>query len=123
MCYTSDTQPYDEHLVQPLSIGRGRWLPACGPFTPCRRRRRRRHHPSSSSSSQMSKTDYYSEEKTFSATPYTKPTRAPPISQTKLNARGLKDLDDHDIDGLLSNLSIEELEDLNDDFDPDVSLV
>ncbi|VDO30005.1 unnamed protein product [Haemonchus placei] len=66
---------------------------------------------------------YYSEEKTFSATPYTKPTRAPPISQTKLNARGLKDLDDHDIDGLLSNLSIEELEDLNDDFDPDIDVL
>ncbi|XGW19258.1 hypothetical protein V3C99_003244 [Haemonchus contortus] len=66
---------------------------------------------------------YYSEEKTFSATPYTKPTRAPPISQTKLNARGLKDLDDHDIDGLLSNLSIEELEDLNDDFDPDNTML
>ncbi|VDK56382.1 unnamed protein product, partial [Cylicostephanus goldi] len=62
---------------------------------------------------------YYSEEKTFSA-PAAKG-RNPPISQTKLNARGLKDLDDHDIDGLLSNLSIDELEDLNNDFDPDVS--
>ncbi|VDP51901.1 unnamed protein product, partial [Heligmosomoides polygyrus] len=63
---------------------------------------------------------YYSEEKTFSASAYpAKPTRNPPISQTKLSGRGLKDLDDHDIDGLLSNLSIEELEDLNNDFDPD----
>ncbi|KAK5977956.1 Tropomodulin [Trichostrongylus colubriformis] len=71
----------------------------------------------------MSKTDYYSEEKTFSAAAYTKPTRHPPISQTKLSGKGLKDLDDHDIDGLLSNLSIEELEDLNDDFDPDNAML
>ncbi|RCN36895.1 hypothetical protein ANCCAN_17221 [Ancylostoma caninum] len=63
---------------------------------------------------------YYSEEKTFSA-PFAKVGRNPPISQAKLNAKGLKDLDDHDIDGLLSNLSIDELEDLNNDFDPDVS--
>ncbi|KAK6060616.1 hypothetical protein COOONC_01719 [Cooperia oncophora] len=54
------------------------------------------------------------------AAAYTKP-KPPPISQTKLSGRGLKDLDDHDIDGLLSNLSIEELEDLNDDFDPDMA--
>ncbi|VDL74804.1 unnamed protein product [Nippostrongylus brasiliensis] len=66
---------------------------------------------------------YYSEEKTFSATPYPKPTRHPPISQTKLGGKGLKDLDDHDIDGLLSNLSIEELEDLNNDFDPDNTML
>ncbi|KAL6730470.1 hypothetical protein Aduo_001445 [Ancylostoma duodenale] len=65
---------------------------------------------------------YYSEEKTFSA-PFAKVGRNPPISQAKLNAKGLKDLDDHDIDGLLSNLSIDELEDLNNDFDPDNSML
>ncbi|ETN85504.1 Tropomodulin [Necator americanus] len=65
---------------------------------------------------------YYSEEKTFSA-PFPKSGRHPPISQAKLNGKGLKDLDDHDIDGLLSNLSIDELEDLNNDFDPDDYLV
>ncbi|KHJ92620.1 Tropomodulin [Oesophagostomum dentatum] len=66
---------------------------------------------------------YYAEEKTFSA-PSAKPAgRNPPISQAKLNGRGLKDLDDHDIDGLLSSLSIDELEDLNNDFDPDNSML
>ncbi|KJH53267.1 Tropomodulin [Dictyocaulus viviparus] len=67
----------------------------------------------------MSRTDYYAEEKTFTATSVVKPAKHPPISQAKLSGRGLKDLDDHDIDGLLSSLSIDELEDLNNDFDPD----
>lgn len=71
----------------------------------------------------MSKTDYYAEEKTFSVAARPKPTRHPPISQTKLSNRGLKDLDDHDIDGLLSSLSIEELEELDNDFDPDNSML
>ncbi|VDM61381.1 unnamed protein product, partial [Angiostrongylus costaricensis] len=66
---------------------------------------------------------YYSEEKTFAATTIAKHTRHPPISQTKLSGKGLKDLDDHDIDGLLSSLSIDELEDLNNDFDPDNSML
>lgn len=71
----------------------------------------------------MSRSDYYSEEKTLTATSIAKHARHPPISQTKLNGRGLKDLDDHDIDGLLSSLSIDELEDLNNDFDPDNSML
>lgn len=33
----------------------------------------------------------------------------------------IQDLEDNDIEGLLSSLSIDELEDLNNDFDPDVS--
>ena len=39
----------------------------------------------------------------------------------KFYGRDLRDYDDKDIDGLLTNLSTEELEDLNNDFDPDVS--
>lgn len=39
----------------------------------------------------------------------------------KLYGRELRDVDDKDIESLLANLSVEELEDLNNDFDPDVS--
>lgn len=40
----------------------------------------------------------------------------------KLYNKDLHEFDDKDIELLLTNLTIEELEDLNNDFDPDVSL-
>ncbi|MFH4976394.1 hypothetical protein AB6A40_003103 [Gnathostoma spinigerum] len=68
----------------------------------------------------MSKSDYYSEEKTLSA-PSTGSKRGG--GGVKLYGKGLADLDDGDLEGLLSKLSPEELEDLNCDFDPDNSLL
>ena len=61
---------------------------------------------------------YYSEEQTITA-----PAARPATGGYKLYGKGLRDLDDVDLDGLLSKLSPEELEDLNNDFDPDVSFV
>lgn len=75
---------------------------------------------------------YYAEEKTLAAP---KPASAatikkPPVSSSntkmggadKIYGRELREFDDKDIESLLSNLTTEELEDLNNDFDPDVSL-
>lgn len=60
---------------------------------------------------------YYSEEQTISV-----PQAARPQNPGyKLYGKNLRDLDDVDFEGLLSKLSPEELEDLNSDFDPDVS--
>ncbi|VDN04102.1 unnamed protein product [Thelazia callipaeda] len=42
---------------------------------------------------------------------------------SKIYSKELRDLDDADLEGLLSKLSPEELEDLNNDFDPDNSLL
>ncbi len=39
----------------------------------------------------------------------------------KLYGKDLRDFDDTDLEQLLAKLSPEELEDLNNDFDPDVS--
>lgn len=50
-------------------------------------------------------------------------THAPSLASggaAKFYGRDLREYDDKDIEGLLSNLSMEELEDLNNDFDPDV---
>lgn len=66
----------------------------------------------------MSKSDYYSEEKTLSA-----PSARSAGGGFKLYGKDLRDLDDVDLEGLLSKLSPEELEDLNNDFDPDNSLL
>lgn len=46
-----------------------------------------------------------------------------PGNAAKFYGRDLRDYEDKDIEGLLSNLSTEELEDLNNDFDPDVILI
>uniref|UniRef100_A0A8R1EUV2 Uncharacterized protein n=1 Tax=Caenorhabditis japonica TaxID=281687 RepID=A0A8R1EUV2_CAEJA len=62
---------------------------------------------------------YYSEEKTFSA-PSANTQKGSQLP-SKVYNKGLKDLEDNDIEGLLSKLSMDELEDLNNDFDPDVS--
>jgi hypothetical protein len=40
----------------------------------------------------------------------------------KIYGRDLRDFDDTDIDSLLDNLSMEELQDLNKEMDPDVRL-
>ena len=62
---------------------------------------------------------YYAEETTLTA---------PPASRTqaggsgmKLYGKDLREFDDNDIEALLGKLSVDELEDLNNDFDPDVS--
>ncbi|KAI1713532.1 tropomodulin domain-containing protein [Ditylenchus destructor] len=81
----------------------------------------------------MSKSDYYAEEKTLAAP---KPASAatikkPPVSSSntkmggadKIYGRELREFDDKDIESLLSNLTTEELEDLNNDFDPDNSML
>lgn len=62
---------------------------------------------------------YYAEEKNLTA-----PARstAGGGGGIKLYGKDLRDLDDADLEGLLSKLSPEELEDLNNDFDPDVRL-
>ncbi|CAK5062352.1 unnamed protein product [Meloidogyne enterolobii] len=83
----------------------------------------------------MSKTDFYAEEKTLAAPKSMKQsgptsgglaTHAPSLASggaAKFYGRDLREYDDKDIEGLLSNLSMEELEDLNNDFDPDNSLL
>lgn len=40
----------------------------------------------------------------------------------KIYGRDIRDFDDNDIDDLLDNLTVEELEDLNNEMDPDVSV-
>ncbi len=61
---------------------------------------------------------YYSEEtRIIAPAARTKVGTAAP----KIFGKELRDLDDADLEGLLSKLSPEELEDLNSDFDPDVS--
>lgn len=80
----------------------------------------------------MSKSDYYAEEKTLAASKslnkntgcadgLTSPNSG--HAGKKLYGRDLRDYDEKDIEGLLSNLSTDELEDLNNDFDPDNSLL
>ncbi|VDM41064.1 unnamed protein product [Toxocara canis] len=64
---------------------------------------------------------YYAEEKNLTA-PSARNT-AGTGGGFKLYGRDLRDLDDADLEGLLSKLSPEELEDLNNDFDPDNSLL
>lgn len=66
----------------------------------------------------MSKSDYYSEEQTISV-----PSSRSQTSGYKIYGKNLRDLDDVDFEGLLSKLSPEELEDLNNDFDPDNSML
>ncbi|VDK17324.1 unnamed protein product [Anisakis simplex] len=67
---------------------------------------------------------YYSEEKSLTA-PSTRSTAG--INSggggLKLYGKDLRDFDDADLEGLLSKLSPEELEDLNNDFDPDNSML
>ncbi|VDM97258.1 unnamed protein product [Onchocerca ochengi] len=64
--------------------------------------------------------NYYSEEtRIIAPAARTKVGTAAP----KLYTKELRDLDDADLEGLLSKLSPEELEDLNNDFDPDNSLL
>ncbi|VDN53698.1 unnamed protein product, partial [Dracunculus medinensis] len=65
---------------------------------------------------------YYTEEKSISA-PSKKPINRSGISGLKLYGKDIRDLDDTDLEVLLSKLSPEELEDLNCDFDPDNSLL
>ncbi|KHN74350.1 Tropomodulin, partial [Toxocara canis] len=65
----------------------------------------------------MNRSDYYAEEKNLTA-PSARNT-AGTGGGFKLYGRDLRDLDDADLEGLLSKLSPEELEDLNNDFDPD----
>ncbi|MCP9260352.1 Tropomodulin [Dirofilaria immitis] len=65
-------------------------------------------------------TNYYSEEtRIIAPAARTKVGTAAP----KIYGKELRDLDDADLEGLLSKLSPEELEDLNSDFDPDNSLL
>ncbi|CAD6184541.1 unnamed protein product [Caenorhabditis auriculariae] len=70
----------------------------------------------------MSKTDYYSEQQTFNV-PAANTQKGAGLPPQKIYGKGLKDLEDTDIEGLLSKLSIDELEDLNNDFDPDNSML
>lgn len=66
--------------------------------------------------------DYYAEEQTFAA-PGSKTQTGTGATGPKLYGKGLKDLDDGDIEDLLSKLSVTELEYLNNDFDPDNSML
>jgi tropomodulin len=68
----------------------------------------------------MSKSDYYSEETTIAA-PTSKATGG--TGSGKFYGRKLTDYEDKDLENLLNDLSVEELEDLNNDFDPDNSLL
>ncbi|KAK0424036.1 hypothetical protein QR680_008468 [Steinernema hermaphroditum] len=72
----------------------------------------------------MSKSDYYAEEKSFAAPGAARKTPAGSRGAgVKLYGRDLRDYDDNDLENLLSKLTPEELEDLNNDFDPDNSLL
>uniref|UniRef100_A0A1I7YYL8 Tropomodulin n=1 Tax=Steinernema glaseri TaxID=37863 RepID=A0A1I7YYL8_9BILA len=67
---------------------------------------------------------YYAEEKTFAAPGAARKTPAGTRGAgVKLYGRDLRDYDDNDLENLLSKLTVEELEDLNNDFDPDNSLL
>lgn len=65
---------------------------------------------------------FYSEEKTLSVQNGNKKSNALIGGGEKFYGRELRDFDDKEIESLLSNLTTEELEDLNNDFDPDVSI-
>ncbi|KAL3080994.1 hypothetical protein niasHT_037462 [Heterodera trifolii] len=79
----------------------------------------------------MSKSDYYAEEKTLAAPKQPLAKRAGGVGGLtsgagncggeKYYGRDLSNYDDKDIEGLLSNLNTDELEELNNDFDPDNS--
>ncbi|KAL3106043.1 hypothetical protein niasHT_022224 [Heterodera trifolii] len=81
----------------------------------------------------MSKSDYYAEEKTLAAPKQPLAKRAGGVGGLtsgagncggeKYYGRDLSNYDDKDIEGLLSNLNTDELEELNNDFDPDNSLL
>ena len=60
---------------------------------------------------------YYAEETTLQA-PGSR--TQPSGTGMKLYGRDLRDYDDNDLETLLGKLSTDELEDLNNDFDPDV---
>lgn len=66
---------------------------------------------------------YYSEDQTIQipAAKKTEPTTS--AEKRKLFGRDLRDFDDNDLDSLLNNLSVEEMTELNNDFDPDVSVL
>jgi tropomodulin len=72
----------------------------------------------------MSKTDmksnFFAEEQTLQAAGSR---TAPSGGGMKLYGRDLRDYDDNDLETLLGKLSTDELEDLNNDFDPDNSLL
>ncbi|KAH7724937.1 LMOD1 protein [Aphelenchoides avenae] len=63
---------------------------------------------------------YYSEETTIAAPTAKNPSGG---AGAKLYGRDLREFDDKDIENLLAKLSTDELEDLNNDFDPDNSLL
>uniref|UniRef100_A0AC34QUG7 Tropomodulin n=1 Tax=Panagrolaimus sp. JU765 TaxID=591449 RepID=A0AC34QUG7_9BILA len=64
----------------------------------------------------MNKTDYYAEEATLTAPPASR-------TQAKLYGRDFREYDDNDIESLLGKLSVDEMEELNSDFDPDNSML
>ncbi|CAJ0571325.1 unnamed protein product, partial [Mesorhabditis spiculigera] len=66
--------------------------------------------------------NYYAEEQTFAA-PGSRTQTGTTGPTNKIYGKGLKDVDDGDIEGMLSKLSAAELEDLNNDFDPDNSML
>lgn len=66
---------------------------------------------------------YYAEEKTLTVQSAKKKTSTLMGGGEKLYGRELRDFDDKDIESLLLNLTTEELEDLNNDFDPDVNFL
>jgi tropomodulin len=68
----------------------------------------------------MSKSDYYAEEQTLTAAGSR---TAPSGGGMKLYGRDLREYDDNDLETLLGKLSVDELQDLNNDFDPDNSLL
>lgn len=70
----------------------------------------------------MNRTDYYSEEKSLSA-PRGGGVKSNSGGGIKLYGKDLSGIDTDDIESLLGKLSAEELEDLNNDFDPDNSLL
>lgn len=57
---------------------------------------------------------YYAEEATLTAPPASR-------TQAKLYGREFREYDDNDIESLLGKLSVDEMEELNNDFDPDVN--
>ncbi|CAJ0946693.1 unnamed protein product, partial [Mesorhabditis belari] len=67
--------------------------------------------------------DYYAEEQTFAAPGSRTQTGTTGGPGNKIYGKGLKDVDDVDFEGMLGKLSAAELEDLNNDFDPDNSML
>uniref|UniRef100_A0A1I7S893 Tropomodulin n=1 Tax=Bursaphelenchus xylophilus TaxID=6326 RepID=A0A1I7S893_BURXY len=66
---------------------------------------------------------YYAEDQTISIPPKKSEPTTSAGEKRKIYGRDLRDIDDNDLDNLLNNLSVEEMEELNNDLDPDNSML